>query len=66
MSAFLHLMSQHPKAALAIGYGVCWVFGAAIRTMPVPRADERWYGWLYTFLHAAGQNLENVGRKSLV
>jgi hypothetical protein len=66
MKDLAQLFVQNPWLGPTIGYAACWVFGAAIRTMPVPGPTERWYGWAYNFLHLIGQNLENVGRKKLV
>lgn len=37
---------------------VYWLVSNAIFTMPTPRPDQAWYGWLFNILHA----IPNVAR----
>jgi hypothetical protein len=33
-----------------------WIFSSFVQSMPVPQANERWYGWLYLFMQRLGAN----------
>lgn len=43
------------QGAVAGGTG-WWIFSSLIGTMPAPREEERWYGWIYRFLQRVGAN----------
>jgi len=59
ISHALALFSQYPWLSAAC----LWVFAALIHTMPAPAPSERWYGWIFNFLHLVGANLSMMGLK---
>lgn len=59
MEQLIQLVHQHPE----IPFVTLWIFSALTTTMPVPLTTERWYGFLYNFLHAIAANLDKVGNK---
>jgi hypothetical protein len=59
MEALTNFVKEYPWAPLA----VYWGFSAIVDTMPVPLPSERWYGWLYNFMHTIAANLSRVGQK---
>ncbi|HLG97183.1 MAG TPA: hypothetical protein VKX49_12800 [Bryobacteraceae bacterium] len=63
MNQILSFLSAH--ASLLTGFGAMWVYAALIQTMPTPKQEQQWYGWLYNFLHVIGANFPLVGKKTL-
>ena len=45
------------------GFPLFMVLSTAVRTMPSPKPDERWYGWLYAFAQGVGANWDKVPKK---
>lgn len=50
-------IAAHPAYASLVA---AWLVSNLVATLPNPRPEERWYGWLYNFLHLSAGNAPRV------
>ena len=55
VTQFVHTYPWASAAAL-------WLFSAATHAMPDPKPEDRYYAWLYNFLHVVAANLDRIGK----
>lgn len=49
-----------------LSMGALYVYSCAIRSLPDPKPEERWYGFLFKFLNLLGANLDKFKNGSTV
>lgn len=53
-------MMVHVPGDWLVSVAAFYAYSAAVQTMPRPRPDERWYGWIYGFLQIIGANIKDA------